>query len=176
MNASSEDAGEMAIRKIQIHVLFSLAFLAVMGNSAVIFTLIRKRIHGRSFNNIDHLILQLSISDLLVGFFCLGADGAWKYTYWWLAGNAACKFVKFMQMFALYCSTYTIVTIAIDRCIAVRSTCGLTRTGHRQVVKIMSLCAWTMALFCSLPQVPSTKKSNLLRMKRTDYPKINSDK
>ncbi|GAU95761.1 hypothetical protein RvY_07326-2 [Ramazzottius varieornatus] len=143
----------MASRKIQIHVLFSLSFLAIVGNSAVILNLVRKRIRGRSFGNIDHLILQLAISDLLVGFFCLAADGAWKYTYWWLAGNSACKFVKFMQMLALYCSTYTIVSIAIDRCIAIRASCGLSRTSHRQVVKIMSLFACTMSVFCSLPQI-----------------------
>ena len=147
----TEDARETYSRHVQIYILFTLATLALIGNSAVIVQLCRKRLREKCFSNINFLILQLAISDTLVALFCLLADGAWKATYQWLAGDFMCKLVKYMQMFALYASTYIIVTIGMDRCIAIRFT--LTRFDHKRVVKTMSLCAWTVAGICSLPQV-----------------------
>ncbi|OQV20659.1 putative Gonadotropin-releasing hormone receptor [Hypsibius exemplaris] len=145
-----EDARETYSRQGQIYVLFFLASLAMIGNSCVIVQLCRKRLRERSFSNINFLILQLAISDLSVALFCLLADGIWKLTYHWHAGDFMCKGVKYLQMFSLYTSTYIIVTISLDRCIKIRF--ALTRFDHKRVVKTMSVCAWIMAGICSLPQ------------------------
>jgi gonadotropin-releasing hormone receptor len=147
----TEDDTEKSSRHVQVYVLFALSILAMLGNSAVMVQLCRKRLREKSFSNINFLILQLAVSDTLVALFCLFADGAWKATYQWLAGDFMCKFVKYMQMFALYSSTYIIVTIGLDRCIAIR--CTLTRFDHKRVVKVMSALAWCLAGLCSLPQV-----------------------
>ncbi|XP_055357976.1 putative gonadotropin-releasing hormone II receptor [Paramacrobiotus metropolitanus] len=147
----AEDSAERSSRQVQIYVLFTLAGLAAVGNVAIMSALCRKRHKSRSFSNINFLILQLAISDTLVAAFCLLADGIWKSTYQWLAGDFMCKFVKYMQMFALYTSTFIIVTIGVDRCVAIR--CAITRFDHQRLVRYLSTAAWISAGFCSLPQI-----------------------
>jgi len=55
----------------------------------------------------------------MVTFFCNATDVVWEMTVQWYAGNVACKLVKYIQLFGLYLSTYTVIVIAIDRCSAV---------------------------------------------------------
>ena len=37
----------------------------------------------------------------------------------WYAGNFACKFLMFMKAFAFYLSSMTLVTLSLDRCLAI---------------------------------------------------------
>lgn len=173
----NESAEETANRFLQVYVLFTLAAFGFVGNFTIIFVLCKKRKRERFFTNINFLILQLAISDLLVVSFCLFADALWKATYCWLAGgfffewekswllhflvagDFMCRFVKFMQMFSLYASTYVIVTISFDRAFAIL--CPITRFDHHNIVKRFVICAWILAVFCSIPQVRRRVKKSL---------------
>lgn len=146
-----EDTAERASRQVQVYVLLTLSILAILANTCIITALCRKRYKAKSFSNINFLILQLAVSDILVAAFCLLADGVWKFTYQWLAGDFMCKFVKYIQMFALYTSTFIIVTIGLDRCIAIRF--AISRYEHHRIVRYLSLVAWILAGLCSVPQV-----------------------
>ncbi|XP_075979736.1 gonadotropin-releasing hormone receptor-like [Anticarsia gemmatalis] len=139
---------------IRASVLSAMAVLSFFGNLATIISIQRgKRGRGRarpSWTAIYSLIFQLSIADLLVTVFCIAGEAAWSFTVQWYAGNIACKLFKFLQMFALYLSTFVLVLIGVDRWLAVkypmRSMATATRSGRLVII------AWVLSLVLSVPQ------------------------
>ena len=69
----------------------------------------------------------------------------------WLAGDFMCRFVKYFQMLSLYASTFIIVTISLDRCIAIL--CPISRFDHHRLMRIVTTCAWVLSALFSIPQV-----------------------
>lgn len=145
---------------IRASVLTAMAVLSFFGNLATIISIQRgKRGRGRarpSWTAIYSLIFQLSIADLLVTVFCIAGEAAWSFTVQWYAGNIACKLFKFLQMFALYLSTFILVLIGVDRWLAVkypmRSMATATRSGRLVII------AWVLSVVLSIPQVSSFHK------------------
>nr|UPI11554.1 gonadotropin-releasing hormone receptor [Mythimna separata] len=139
---------------IRASVLSAMAVLSFFGNVATIISIQRgRRSRGRarpSWTAIYSLIFQLSIADLLVTVFCIAGEAAWSFTVQWYAGNIACKLFKFLQMFALYLSTFILVLIGVDRWLAVkypmRSMATATRSGRLVII------AWVLSLVLSVPQ------------------------
>ncbi|KAG6456791.1 hypothetical protein O3G_MSEX009949 [Manduca sexta] len=139
---------------IRASVLSAMAILSFFGNLATIISIQRgKRGRGRarpSWTAIYSLIFQLSIADLLVTIFCIAGEAAWSFTVQWYAGNIACKIFKFLQMFALYQSTFILVLIGVDRWLAVKypmkSMATATRSGRLVVI------AWVLSVVLSIPQ------------------------
>lgn len=139
---------------IRASVLSAMAILSFFGNLATIISIQRgKRGRGRarpSWTAIYSLIFQLSIADLLVTVFCIAGEAAWSFTVQWYAGDIACKLFKFLQMFALYLSTFVLVLIGVDRWLAVkypmRSIATATRSGRLVII------AWVLSFLLSIPQ------------------------
>lgn len=140
---------------IRASVLSAMALLSFFGNVATIISLkLGKRSRGRvrpSWTAIYSLIFQLSVADLLVTIFCIAGEAAWSFTVQWYAGNMMCKLFKFVQMFALYLSTFILVLIGVDRWLAVKypmkSMATATRSGRLVVI------AWVLSFLLSIPQV-----------------------
>lgn len=140
---------------IRASVLSAMAVLSFFGNLATLISIRRgKRGRGRarpSWTAIYSLIFQLSVADLLVTVFCIAGEAAWSFTVQWYAGNYACKLYKFLQMFALYLSTFVLVLIGVDRWLAVKypmkSMATATRSG-----KLVTI-AWVLSGVLSIPQV-----------------------
>lgn len=140
---------------IRASILCTMAVLSLIGNIATMISIKqRKRRRGRarpSWTAIYSLIFQLSIADLLVTVFCIAGEAAWSLTVQWYAGNLGCKIFKFMQMFALYLSTFILVLIGVDRWLAVKypmkSMATATRSGR------LVLVAWFLSVVLSIPQV-----------------------
>lgn len=140
---------------IRASVLSAMAILSFFGNVATIISLkLGKRSRGRvrpSWTAIYSLIFQLSVADLLVTVFCIAGEAAWSFMVQWYAGNVMCKLFKFLQMFALYLSTFILVLIGVDRWLAVKypmkSMATATRSGRLVVI------AWVLSFLLSIPQV-----------------------
>jgi 7 transmembrane receptor (rhodopsin family) len=109
---------------LKVIVLSLIGFFSLIGNIATIWNIEKNRASRRALRHscsaIYALILHLSVADILVTFFCIIGEALWSYTVQWLAGDVACKLVKFFQMFALYLSTNVLVLIGIDRWVAVK--------------------------------------------------------
>lgn len=69
--------------------------ISLIGNVA---TLVQMRRLRRRKSTINTLIVNLALADLLVTFFCTAGETAWAVTVQWLAGDAMCKLVKYMQV------------------------------------------------------------------------------
>lgn len=109
---------------VKVIVLSLMGLISLIGNAATIWNIQKNRATRRALRHscsaIYALILHLSVADILVTFFCIIGEALWSYTVEWMAGDAACKLVKILQMFALYLSTNVLVLIGIDRWVAVK--------------------------------------------------------
>ncbi|XP_076444164.1 gonadotropin-releasing hormone receptor-like [Babylonia areolata] len=129
-------------------VVFGVMFvISLVGNTATLTQMYRLR---RRKSTINTLIVNLAIADLLVTFFCIAGEAVWAATVQWVAGNVACKLVKYMQVFALYLSTYITIAISLDRCIAILD--PMRRQGAAHRVRVMMLVAWGCSAIFSIPQ------------------------
>ena len=105
----------------------------------------------RRRSTINLLITHLAVADLFVSFFCNVTDAVWTATVQWYAGDVMCKTIKFLQVFGLYLSTYVIVIISIDRCLAILDPISRNKAPAR--VRTMLTFAWVLSFMFSLPQV-----------------------
>lgn len=143
---------------IRVYVLAILGIISLVGNVAILFHIAKTRSTRRNsrhtWSAVYTLILHLSIADLLVTVFCIFGEAAWSYTVEWIAGELACKLVKWFQMFALYLSTYVLVLIGIDRWVAVKypmKSLNMAQRCHRLLI-----FAYILSLIMSMPQVSIT--------------------
>lgn len=130
-------------------VLLLIAVFSLIGNTATLTSILRTGRQGTS--TVYMLLVQLAIADLLVSIFCILADALWTLSVQWYGGNLLCKAVKFMQLFALYLSTFLLVLIGFDRLCAVRFPMRRARAKHH--VRVGIACVWTTSAIFSLPQV-----------------------
>lgn len=135
----------------RVIVLSILSVLSIIGNLATIYSIMKNYRKRRVYTGIYTLILHLSVADVLVAIFCMGGNAIWYYNVSWPWGNAACKILKFMQMFSLYLSTYVLVLIGIDRFMAVRYPMRGLNTPKKCPQSIMF--AWILSAIFAAPQV-----------------------
>lgn len=133
---------------IKTIVLSAMFVISLIGNTATLTQMFRMR---RRRSTINTLIMNLAVADLIVTFFCNVTDAVWASTVQWLAGNAMCKIVKFLQVFGLYLSTYITVIISIDRCYAILD--PMSRNSAPKRVRSLIILAWICSALFSLPQV-----------------------
>ena len=121
-----EDARDETITRVRIAVL-CLCLLFTLGGNLLVFQLVtRNRPKSVHQFHIYHFMVHLSLADMLVGVFNILPQIVWEIYFRFQWGNTACKFVKFMQVFVLYLSTYILVGLSLDRFLVVRSGSGST--------------------------------------------------
>ncbi|GIX88286.1 gonadotropin-releasing hormone receptor [Caerostris extrusa] len=130
-------------------ILSSIAVFSFVGNVSTLVSIIKIGRLGSS--TVYMLLSQLAIADLLVTLFCILAEGLWTLSVEWYGGNLLCKMVKFMQMFALYLSTFVLVLIGFDRLCAVRF--PMHRAHAKTHVRRGIACIWILSGIFSTPQV-----------------------
>lgn len=110
---STEYGNEYAPLWIIVTINVILIIVTVVGNVMVIVAYIRD---AKIRNTIAYtLILNLSITDLLVGLFIFPLNTLWWINDGWLLGELACKVWLIMDYSVLMMSAFTIVFISLDR-------------------------------------------------------------
>ncbi|XP_015520111.1 cardioacceleratory peptide receptor-like isoform X1 [Neodiprion pinetum] len=132
--------------KEQFAVMGGLFFAIVIGNGAVLAALLLTRSRKSRMN---HFIKQLAIADLLVGLINVGTDIVWRSTVDWLAGNLACKLIKYFQAVVTYSSTYVLVALSIDRYDAIAHPMNFTGGWFR--AKCLIATAWVLSFVFATP-------------------------
>ncbi|XP_036919367.1 neuropeptide FF receptor 2 [Sturnira hondurensis] len=91
---------------------FLIFFLCMVGNTVVCFIVMRNK-HMHTVTNL--FILNLAISDLLVGIFCMPITLLDNIIAGWPFGNTMCKVSGLVQGISVAASVFTLVAIAVDR-------------------------------------------------------------
>ncbi|XP_054846239.1 neuropeptide FF receptor 2 [Eublepharis macularius] len=86
--------------------------LCMIGNGVVCFIVLRSK-HMRTVTNL--FILNLAVSDLLVGIFCMPTTLLDNIISGWPFGNTVCKMNGMIQGISVSASVFTLVAIAVDR-------------------------------------------------------------
>ena len=133
------------IRIVTLSIIF---ILSVPLNFLVLWTVWRQR---RRKSRVNLLVLHLTIADLLITFINIPTDVVWFHTVAWLAGNAMCKVIMFLETFAMYASSFVLIVISIDRYAAIVHPLSVRAADRR--CKLMLPIAWGSAAACSIPQV-----------------------
>ncbi|XP_039211064.1 neuropeptide FF receptor 2 isoform X2 [Crotalus tigris] len=86
--------------------------LCMIGNGIVCFTILQSK-HMHTVTNL--FILNLAVSDLLVGIFCMPTTLLDNLITGWPFGSVACKMNGTVQGISVSASVFTLVAIAVDR-------------------------------------------------------------
>lgn len=122
-----------------------LCFVTVVGNAMVVAAYIRDEKIRKTVAYT--LILNLSVTDLLVGLFIFPINTVWWITDDWMLGEFACKFWLVLDYSVLMMSTFTIVFISLDRYWLLTKGLEYQRfQTFRQVIVVLS-SAWIITIF-----------------------------
>ncbi|CAL1567866.1 unnamed protein product [Knipowitschia caucasica] len=153
------------LHKASIAAVFTSSYLLIflicmLGNGTVCFIVLRSR-NMRSVTNL--FILNLAISDLLVGIFCMPTTLVDNIITGWPFGSVVCKLSGMVQGISVSASVFTLVAIAVDRfrCIAYPFRQKLTIATSKIIIAVI----WVLAVFIMCPSgvmLRVTKEKNFL--------------
>lgn len=122
--------------------------LAIFGNTCLFLVLQKRR---RNFTRMHMFIMHLCFADMLVAFFNTLPQLIWELVGEWKAGDFMCKFIKFMQVYVMYLSTYVLVLTALDRRRAICSPL-LSHTWTYRLVHLSVAGVYLLSAVLSIPQ------------------------
>ncbi|CAF0972946.1 unnamed protein product [Rotaria sp. Silwood1] len=151
MNMNTTHDSSRDLRRTRLILLSTLFFVGVTGCSLVFIWLIRYTRWNTRSARICSLILNLIIANLSVYIFATGIQIYWELqtNRQWPFNDLLCRIAKFFQSFSILSSTYIVVAMAIDRCIAIVTPL---KAGK---IRVLYLCgsAWSLAGLLSTPNI-----------------------
>ncbi|XP_060046788.1 neuropeptide FF receptor 1 [Erinaceus europaeus] len=127
-------------------VAYVLIFLLCMvGNALVCFIVIKNR-HMRTVTNM--FILNLAVSDLLVGIFCMPTTLVDNLITGWPFDNATCKMSGLVQGMSVSASVFTLVAIAVERFRCIVHPFREKLTLRKALVTIAVIWALALLIMC----------------------------
>ncbi|XP_010850695.1 PREDICTED: neuropeptide FF receptor 1 [Bison bison bison] len=127
-------------------VAYVLIFLLCMvGNTLVCFIVLKNR-HMRTVTNM--FILNLAISDLLVGIFCMPTTLVDNLITGWPFDNATCKMSGLVQGMSVSASVFTLVAIAVERFRCIVHPFREKLTLRKALVTIAVIWALALLIMC----------------------------
>ncbi|XP_061589331.1 neuropeptide FF receptor 2-like [Cololabis saira] len=139
------------LHKPSVAAVFTVSYLLIflvcmVGNGVVCFIVLRSK-NMRTVTNL--FILNLAISDLLVGIFCMPTTLVDNIITGWPFGSIVCKLSGMVQGISVSASVFTLVAIAVDRfrCIVYPFKQKLTIATSKLIIVII----WVLAVFIMCP-------------------------
>ncbi|CAK8679993.1 unnamed protein product [Clavelina lepadiformis] len=129
--------------------IFILFFLGIIGNSLVLFVLLRQI---SSWSPTTTYLFNLAVADTL--FLC--TTPFWGHYYlnkfdWWF-GLGMCKLSGALTSINMYASIFFLVAMSMDRWLAVVHATQVSRFRNRTVARWVSCGIWCLALLLALPR------------------------
>ncbi|XP_006630737.1 oxytocin receptor [Lepisosteus oculatus] len=135
------------VAKVEVTVLALILLLALTGNLCVLLAIYTtKNNQSRMYFFMKHL----SIADLVVAIFQVLPQLIWDITFRFYGPDFLCRLVKYLQVVGMFASTYMLVLMSIDRCLAI---CQPLRSLHRRADRFYIITSWVLSLLFSIPQV-----------------------
>uniref|UniRef100_A0A8D0CA92 G-protein coupled receptors family 1 profile domain-containing protein n=1 Tax=Salvator merianae TaxID=96440 RepID=A0A8D0CA92_SALMN len=151
-NASTppgRQARNEGLAQIEIAVLGLIFITASVGNFILILVLWKRRMR---LSRMYVFLLHLSIADLMVAFFQVLPQLAWKITDIFMGPDVLCRTISYLQLLSMFASTYMIVIMAMDRLHAVSY--PMVSFQNKGTLWNVSICiSWIISLAFSVPQV-----------------------
>ncbi|XP_076809223.1 gonadotropin-releasing hormone receptor-like isoform X2 [Clavelina lepadiformis] len=132
----------------KIVVIWVIFFLSCSGNSAVLFSVNRRRSQERS-GNTQLLMTHLAIANLIFTFFVLPMDALWNVTLEWRGGDMLCRSLNMLKQFSMYISSAMIAVMAIDR--VANLLFPISPHKQRERVNAILAIAWIFSFVNSVP-------------------------
>ncbi|KAG8545159.1 hypothetical protein GDO81_021328 [Engystomops pustulosus] len=134
------------VAKVEVTVLALILFLALAGNICVLLGIyINRHKHSRMYFFMKHL----SIADLVVAVFQVLPQLIWDITFRFYAPDFVCRLVTYLQVVGMFASTYMLLLMSLDRCLAI---CQPLRSLHRRSDCVYVLFTWILSFLLSAPQ------------------------
>ncbi|XP_039972370.1 LOW QUALITY PROTEIN: oxytocin receptor like [Xiphias gladius] len=134
------------VAKVEVAVLVLVLLLALVGNLCVLLA-IRTSKHSQS--RMYYFMKHLSIADLVVAVFQVLPQLIWDITFRFYGPDLLCRLVKYLQVVGMFASTYMLVLMSVDRCLAI---CQPLRSAHRRKDRSCVIASWMLSLVFSTPQ------------------------
>nr|XP_023671314.1 histamine H3 receptor-like [Paramormyrops kingsleyae] len=158
MNASMDAAsrgGEAAfpqhVTVILAVLMVTLVIVTVLGNALVIYAFKVDRSLRRQSN---YFLLNLAISDFLVGAFCIPFYIPYILTGRWMLGRGLCKLWLVMDYLLCTASVFNIVLISYDRFMSVtRAVSYRARQGMTNSAMVKMAAVWVLAFLLYGPAI-----------------------
>ncbi|XP_013777380.1 cholecystokinin receptor-like [Limulus polyphemus] len=146
---SSDGSTGTVEEKIRLILPYSfILLLAVVGNVLVIVTLaVNKRM--RTITNV--FLLNLAVSDLLLGVFCMPFTLVGVLMREFVFGDAMCRLIPYLQAVSVSVSAWTLVSMSVERYYAI---CHPLKSREWQTLSHayrMIGAVWVGSIFCMLP-------------------------
>ncbi|KAI1890921.1 hypothetical protein AGOR_G00158570 [Albula goreensis] len=135
------------VAKVEVTVLALVLFLALAGNLCVLLAIHTTK-HSQS--RMYYFMKHLSIADLVVAIFQVLPQLIWDITFRFYGPDILCRLVKYLQIVGMFASTYMLVLMSIDRCLAI---CQPLRSLHRRKDRFYVIFSWALSLLFSIPQM-----------------------
>ncbi|KAM9409921.1 oxytocin receptor b [Pholidichthys leucotaenia] len=134
------------VAKVEVTVLVLVLLLALTGNLCVLWAIHNtKHSHSRMYYFMKHL----SIADLVVAIFQVLPQLIWDITFRFYGPDLVCRLVKYFQVVGMFASTYILILMSIDRCLAI---CQPLRSVHKRKDRFCVIASWSLSLILSTPQ------------------------
>ncbi|XP_041837503.1 oxytocin receptor like [Melanotaenia boesemani] len=134
------------VAKVEVTVLVLVLLLALTGNLCVLWAIHTTK-HSQS--RMYYFMKHLSIADLVVAIFQVLPQLIWDITFRFYGPDFLCRLVKYLQVVGMFASTYMLVLMSIDRCLAICQPLRSMRKGRDRCCVVAS---WMLSLLFSAPQ------------------------
>ncbi|KAF3689944.1 Isotocin receptor [Channa argus] len=135
------------VAKVEVAILVVVLLLALTGNLCVLWA-----VHSTKHNQSRtyYFMKHLSFADLVVAVFQVLPQLIWDITFRFYGPDFLCRLVKYLQVVGMFASTYMLVLMSIDRCLAI---CQPLRSLHKRKDRFCVIGSWMLSLIFSTPQV-----------------------
>lgn len=134
------------VAKVEVTVLALVLLLALTGNLCVLWAIHAAK-HSKS--RMYFFMKHLSIADLVVALFQVFPQLVWDITFRFYGSDLLCRLVKYLQVVSMFASTYMLVLMSVDRCLAI---CQPLRRVDRKKDRLCVVASWVVSLIFSTPQ------------------------
>ncbi|XP_041858969.1 vasopressin V2 receptor-like [Melanotaenia boesemani] len=141
---------DTGLARAEIAVLGVVLAVTTLGNSFVLWVLLRRRKHNAPM----HLFMvNLCVADLVVALFQVLPQLIWDITERFQGPDLLCRSIKYLQIVGMFASSYMIVAMTVDRHHAICCPLQAYRVGAMSHWNTPVIVAWGLALVLSIPQV-----------------------
>ncbi|KAM9351228.1 vasopressin V2 receptor [Symphorus nematophorus] len=141
---------DLGLARAEITVLALVLALTTLGNSFVLWVLLRRRKHNAPMHV---FMVNLCIADLVVALFQVLPQLIWDITERFQGPDLLCRSIKYLQIVGMFASSYMIVAMTVDRHHAICCPLQAYRGGAMSRWNTPVMMAWGLALVLSIPQV-----------------------